>query len=464
MTVLVPLALFGWIPVVVGLFIFLPPQRAVVAAFVIAWLFLPMAHYEIHGLPDYSKTSATSIGVLLATLLFHSGLLLKLRPHWADVPMALWCLCPLPSALSNDMGWYHGSSVIVHQFIIWGIPYLIGRLYFGELRQLRWLALGIFVGGLIYVPLCLFEVRMGPQLHKIVYSYHQHSMTQVVRFGGFRPMVFMQHGLAVAMWMVTATLIGAWLWASGAVRSLWGVPIGWLLAIQAVTTVLCRSVGPLMLLLAGLMTLYWAKWFRNSVLLLSLVAVVPLYVTVRVSHLWTGRGLVELAAQVVGRERADSLQTRINNEDLLSAKAMQRPVFGWSIQSRARVYDDNGRDISITDGLWLVTLMNYGLVGLVPLATFLLLPGLLLYWKLPGEQWAHPAVAPLAALVVLATLHMIDNLPNGMINPIYTLAAGGAAGILGSWNYRSASRCSLLASSRSQPTIQTMRNALGDSR
>ena len=57
---LVPLTLFGWIPFVLALFALLPPRRAVVTAFLAAWLFLPMAGYGVKGLPDYTKMSATA--------------------------------------------------------------------------------------------------------------------------------------------------------------------------------------------------------------------------------------------------------------------------------------------------------------------------------------------------------------------------------------------------------------------
>ncbi|HEX8521013.1 MAG TPA: hypothetical protein VF669_02070, partial [Tepidisphaeraceae bacterium] len=63
MTFLVPLMLFGWIPAVTYLFMVLPPRRAVIAAFLVAWLFLPMAGYKVTALPDYTKMSATVFGV-----------------------------------------------------------------------------------------------------------------------------------------------------------------------------------------------------------------------------------------------------------------------------------------------------------------------------------------------------------------------------------------------------------------
>ena len=43
MTFLVDVMLYGWIPVVIYLFLVMPPRRAVISAFLIAWLFLPMA-------------------------------------------------------------------------------------------------------------------------------------------------------------------------------------------------------------------------------------------------------------------------------------------------------------------------------------------------------------------------------------------------------------------------------------
>ena len=61
----------------------------------------------------------------------------------------------------------------------------------------RTLLISIFIGGLLYVPLCLFEIRMSPQLHKLVYGFHQHIFAQTFRFEGWRPTVFLQHGLAV---------------------------------------------------------------------------------------------------------------------------------------------------------------------------------------------------------------------------------------------------------------------------
>ena len=68
------------------------------------------------------------------------------------------------------------------------------------------------------MPLCLYEIRMSPQLHYLVYGFYPSFFGMSVRFGGYRPTVFLQHGLAVGMWMTSASLVGVWLWYSRASR------------------------------------------------------------------------------------------------------------------------------------------------------------------------------------------------------------------------------------------------------
>ncbi|MGE5609503.1 MAG: O-antigen ligase domain-containing protein [Bacillota bacterium] len=426
MSLLVPIALFGWMPVMLGLFALLPARRAVIAAFLIAWLFLPMAGYKLPGLPDYTKMTATCVGVLLGAAIFDAGRLFAFRPKWVDLPMAVWCLCPFASSLANGLGAYDGASAVLNQTIIWGLPYLIGRLYFTDLGDVRELAIGIFIGGLLYVPLCLYEIRMSPQLHTMIYGFHQHSFAQTYRWGGWRPTVFMQHGLMVGMWMSMASLVGIWLWTSDTLKRLLGIPMAYLVPVLLVTTVLCKSAGALALLIVGIGALFAARWTRSSIFLWCLIAAPPLYMGLRASGQWTGEGLVSLSARVMSEQRAGSLKFRMDNEDMLAAKALQRPILGWGGWGRARVFDERGNDISITDGLWIIALGNHGVVGLMALTVSLLLPAVLLACRWPTTVWGTPTGSGAVALAMVTVLYMIDNIPNGMVNPIFTLVAGGA--------------------------------------
>jgi hypothetical protein len=204
--------MFGWIPTVLGLFATFDGRRAVITAFLVAWLFLPVVSYTLPGLPDYTKMTATCWGILLATAIFDSRKLLSLKMRAVDIPLIIMCLSPFASSISNDLGSYDGLSEALFKTVVWGFPYVIGRIYFSDLAGVRALAIGFFIGGIIYTPFCFFENLMSPQLHRMFYGFHQHSFAQTYRWGGWRPMVFMEHGLMVGMWMATASLVGLWLW------------------------------------------------------------------------------------------------------------------------------------------------------------------------------------------------------------------------------------------------------------
>ena len=62
--------------------------------------------------------------------------------------------------------------------MIWGVPYLIGRFYFNDAAGTRDLALGLLLGGILYLPFCLFEIRMSPVLHTTLYGLHPASIYQ----------------------------------------------------------------------------------------------------------------------------------------------------------------------------------------------------------------------------------------------------------------------------------------------
>ena len=429
MTLLVPITLFAWIPAVLLLFALLRPRRAVIVAFIGAWLFLPMAGYSIADLPDFGKMTATSYGVLLGVLIFDAARLIRFRPSWIDLPMLVFCLVPMASSLSNGLGAYDGVSAIFGSTVSWGIPYFIGRLYFNDLEGLRELAVGIFVGGLIYVPLCLYEIRMSPQLHDMVYGFHQHSFRQTKRLGGWRPMVFMHHGLAVGMWMAAASLVGVWLWHTKALTQIRQVPMMLLLPILVATTIMCKSFGAIVLLIGGLGALYSAKLGRTVFPCLCLAAVPVAYMGLRSTDTWSGQQLVDAVA-VIDQERSGSLNVRLEAEDLLVDRAWQRAVFGWGTWSRNRVRDERGRDLAVTDGLWVITFGQRGLIGLVALTMIILLPAVLVFRRYPARTWNVAALAPAVALSVILVLYMIDNLFNAMVNPIFLAAAGGLAGLV----------------------------------
>ncbi len=431
MTILVPMAMFGWIGVALALFGLLPARRAVIAAYLVGWLFLPVYSYKLAmGIPEYSKIMATSLGVMLGVLAFDAERVMKLQFRWVDWPAAVWCLSPFAASMVNGLGAYDGVSATLRQVVTWGVPYFLGRVYFTDLAAVGDLAVGVFVGGLIYMPLCLWEIRMSPQLHNTVYGFQQHSFAQTLRFGGWRPLVFLQHGLAVSLWMAAATLVGLWLWRSGAVRNLWGVPMGAWVALMGVTTVMCKSAGAVVLLAAGVGVLLACRWMSQGWPALGLALAAVLYMGGRSEGYLPTESLVPPVREMVGKSRADSFHTRLYSEDLLVKKAMERPVLGWGGWGRSRVNAGEGEESVITDGMWVIALGTTGLVGLGALTGMLLLPMGLLVWKWPARLWGHPQLAGVVGLAMVGTLYMLDSLMNAMPNPVFVLGVGAVVTVL----------------------------------
>jgi hypothetical protein len=425
MNIVVQIALFGFIPLVFVLFAILPPRRAVIVAFLIGFLFLPMDPIKVQGISTYSKFTALGVVTLLAAAIFDGGRVLAFRPKWVDVPMLVWCVCPFVSSITNGLGAYDGVSAAVTHMLQWGFPYLVGRIYFSDFEGVRELAIGVFCGGLAYVLPCLFEIKMSPHLHLLVYGHDANwAQEETRRWGGWRPVVFMQHGLMLGAWMAATSLAGTWLYLSGAVRKLLGIPMAWWLLVLVVTTVLCKSTGAIAIFLLGALTLELGRRLKTTIFVWAFVFIAPLYIGFRASGQWSGASLVALARSVAGESRAGSFQYRLQNEDPLAVHALERPVFGWGGWGRNRLTNEEGQDASVTDGLWIIALGQNGLVGLTSLTVALLLPAGLLLRKYGTASWTHPAIAPAGALAMIVTLFMIDCLQNGMLNPIYALAAG----------------------------------------
>ncbi|MEG4110575.1 MULTISPECIES: O-antigen ligase domain-containing protein [unclassified Microcoleus] len=429
MVALIPLAMFGFIPVVFYLFVRFPAQRAVIISFVAAWLFLPQASYPIPSLPPYTKISAACYAILLGTLIYDTARLTSFKPGWLDVPMVIYCLCPIFSQVSNG-----GSPIspTINQIVTWGLPYFLGRLYVGNLDGLRQLAIGIFAGGLAYIPFTLVEGVRGPILHQMIYGVNAFDdWGQARRLGGWRPVVFMQHGLMVGLWMMTAALIAVWLWQTGTLKKFMGRNIKTLAIILTIAFFLCRSTGAYSLFVMALLVLYSAKFFRTSLPLLFIIGYIVFYLYVAASGQFSSKDVIGFINQVFGEERAASLKFRFDNEEILGEKARQRFMFGWGDSGGNRVYNEYGDDVSVTDSLWIIAFGVNGAVGLVSLFSSLLLPVIVFsLFKYPARTWSNPKVAPAATLGIALTMYVFDCVLNAMTNPIFALIAGGISGLV----------------------------------
>ncbi|MBN3926992.1 O-antigen ligase domain-containing protein [Nostoc sp. NMS4] len=438
MTPFVPLALFGFLPLVLYLFNRFPAQRAVVVSFVAGYLFLPQPgfgarYYLLQGIPPYEKISALSYCVLVATILFGSKRLSSFQPGWIDLPMLIWCLfCPLAAQFANGLS---PISPTTAQIINWGVPYFLGRIYFNDLAGLRQLAVGIFAGGMAYVPLCLLEMRISPTLHLRVYGFHARAdFGQTVRYGGYRPTVFLEHGLWVGMWMMTATLLGIVLWRTKVIKKLWNYPVNWLVLVLFVTFLLVKSTGAYLYLAIAIGIWFTSRWLRTPLPMLLISAVISLYLYLGATgELYKIPQVNDflIASESSTNDRSQSLAFRIANEKLLSSKAQLKMAFGWGDGGGNRIYDASGKDISVTDSLWIIVFGQQGIVGLLTFSTMLLLPSLsFAFLCYPPSTWSNRKVAPAAGLALVLVLYLMDSSLNAMICPVFILANGGLAGLV----------------------------------
>lgn len=423
-------ALIIWLPIVFYIFEVLPGPKAAVFSFVFAWLFLPTLSIDLKGIPDWSKMTATTFSVTLIACLKHAGRLGALKFRWFDLPVLVYCVCPIISSLSNSQGIYDGLSACLEELFRWGLPYLIGRMFLGDLRGNYLLCLGIAIGGLIYSPLCLFEIRMSPILKLWVYGYIERSgLDFATRYGGFRPIVFLSFGLELGWWMCCASLACFNLWGSGAVKRLRGYPMSVLTLGIVLVTIACKSTGALVLIFGGYLAFTLSRRTKTTFLVWALLAVSPLYCVSRPLGLWDGSSLVQVADSVFGPERAQSLGYRFDQEEVLMRSAMQRPIFGWS---RSGGFNPPGPDgkTAVTDGLWIIVFGTSGYVGLGALNAMLILPAILFMHRFRPRDWLAPNVAPTLTLATILPLYMIDNLSNAMLNPVYALVMGAVSGFV----------------------------------
>ena len=420
---------FAWIPVVLYFFSRFPAQRALIMSFVLGWLFLPLVTFPIPPFPPYTKMAATCYGILLATLIFDADRFTSFKPGWLDLPMLIWCLCPIASQVTTG-----GSPIspTFNQIVTWGIPYFLGRIYLNNLEGLRQLAVGIFAGGVAYIPFCLVENAKGPILHQMVYGFQVFiDWSQAKRYGGWRPVVFMTHGLMLGVWMMTGALIGIWLWRTGVLKKLWGIPVKWLAIALTISFILCLSTGAYGYMVAGLIILFTAKWLRTALPLLVLICCLWIYIYQGTSGTFSSAQIIDTLTQVLPEERVDSLKFRFDNEELLGKQARRRVLFGWGDSGGNRIYDENGNDVSTTDSLWIIVFGTNGIVGIISwLSSLLLPPTAFTLFRYPASTWANRKVAPAAVLAVALVLYVLDCFLNAMINPVFALISGGISGLV----------------------------------
>lgn len=218
-------------------------------------------------------------------------------------------------------------------------------------------------------------------------------------------------------------------------KKLWNYPMNWLVPVLFVTFILVKSTGAYLYLMMGIGMWFTSRWLRTALPLLLLSAIIAGYLYMSASG--TLYRIPQVATFVAinnsefANERSQSLAFRVANEELLSAKARLRMMYGWGDSGGSRIYDETGKDISVTDSLWIIAFGQQGAVGLTSFTVAMLLPSLAFaFLRYPPSTWSNRKVAPAAALALILVLYMLDSALNAMICSVFMVANGGLAGLV----------------------------------
>jgi len=302
------------------------------------------------------------------------------------------------------------------------IPMIIARKVFATPEAQRTLLLAFAVSALAYSAPILWEIRLSPQLHRQIYGFFQHGFDQQMRGGGFRSMVFLSHGLTVAIFLGIAILAAGTLAKLSAPeqRFKWWLLTGFLL----VVLILNKSLGALVITLLVLPLILLLRP-RTQLLVAACVAgVVMTYPLLRAADLIPTERAVAIA-ESIDPARARSLDFRLRNEDILLEKASERPVFGWGGWSRNRVFNEAGRDLSVTDGEWVIHLGIGGWVRYIGFFGLLCWPIIALF--ISKRDRIDPYSA---ALALILAAKLLDLIPNSAVHPYIWLIVGSLIGQL----------------------------------
>jgi hypothetical protein len=413
---------------------------AILAATVVPYLLLPESYtIFLPGVPDLDKTAAISIGVAAGLILY--GARARKRAKLPDLKtasrffrfvllslVATILIGSVLTVMNNREMLFFGPTVLpalrpwdavglIGSMALFLLPFFVARKFLATPDTHRTLLALLVLAALLYSLLMLVEIRLSPQLHRWVYGYHQHSFGQHIR-DGFRPMVFLYHGLWVGFFIFMSLIAAAALWKSERdTKWLWAG--GWIFFILMIS----KNLGAFAI---GLMCLaiFFGFWQKMQIWFIIFIALATLaFPALRQAELIPIEQILEMAENV-SEDRAQSLEFRLDNEDQLLKRAFEKPLTGWGSWSRDRIYNDRGEDVSVSEGLWILTLGGWGWIGYVGLFGLLVLPLI----SLPFTSRRKEIPVETMGLALICTGNLVYLIPNATLTPIGLLCFGALAG------------------------------------
>ncbi|PIV78783.1 MAG: hypothetical protein COW54_07605 [Rhodobacteraceae bacterium CG17_big_fil_post_rev_8_21_14_2_50_63_15] len=429
------LAIFAWPLVSIAFFRRLRLPLAILVTVIGGYLLLPEnTAFDLPLLPSLGKHTVPALVALGLAAIFAGngrggdGLPGVLPGHWiARLLIVMIAVGAAMTALTNPDMLFYGATVLpairpydagsnVLGAIMMLLPLLVARRYLAGPDAHVLLLRVLCIAAVGYAFLALFEVRMSPQLNRWVYGFFPHSWAQHVRGGAFRPVIFLAHGLLVGIFLSGAVLAAIGLARiQSERRSKFLLTALWL----GLALMLSKNLGAVFITVMLLPVALFLPPRGQLIAAASIAGLFLLYPVARSADILPIARVVTLA-QDIDPERAASFITRLENEDRMLAKSTERPLFGWGGWGRSRVYDETGRDITIADGAWVITIGVDGWVGYVGRYGLLVLPiFLLLFHKNRYRIGLETSV-----LTLILAGNLIDMVPNSSNTPLTWLIAG----------------------------------------
>jgi len=397
----------------------------------------PVAAFNFPVIPDLDKNTIPSLAALACVLwLLREKISFLPKNPMGRLLIVVYVAMPFATVLTNrdpllfqeariqGMRLYDSFAAVAYQAIAL-IPFFLARRYLANPEGMRAVIGALVAAGLAYSGPMLVEAAMSPQMNVWVYGFFQHDFFQTIRYGGYRPVVFLPHGLWVAFFTFMAMASGFALLRHNPAETRPKALVIWLYLLFMLA--ICRSAGPFVYALAVLPLMLLAPPRLQLLVAAMLAAAVLAYPILRGAHL-VPVDYILAYADSLSPERAYSLRFRIENEELLLARAQERPLFGWGGYGRAFTHDPvNGQALNIADGAWVILMGNYGWVGYLTEFGLTALPLFLLGFaalRLPAADLSPWT----AAVALLLGANMVDLLPNATHIPFTWLMAGALLG------------------------------------
>jgi hypothetical protein len=462
------LVLYSFPLVVLVLFKRLPRHEALIWSILGGYLFLPeQTGIDLPLLPELNKVLIPSLTAAILCLVLPDATAMprrrsqarettekgerdRQRSVIATLCVVILLLLPIATMQTNQDPVIVGPRFIpgLREYDIFSmalstavmlLPFLLARRYLASQKAQLALLRALVVGGLVYSVMILVELRLSPQLNRWIYGFHAHSFAQHVRNGGFRPMMFLEHGLRVGIFILMGVFAAGILWRFGQAAGSDAAPVagrrnkrgpasnqqyllwcGWLF----VVLFLSKTLGAFLIALVLLPIVLLLK-ARTQILVAAVIAaMVILYPSLRQTNLLPISAVQDLASSI-SAERSQSFNFRLDNEEILLARADTKPFFGWGGWGRSRIYDAfSGRDISVTDGTWVIVFGVSGWIGYLATFGLLTLPIFMLVRKRRSVNLVT------SGLTLILAANLVDLIPNSSLTPLTWMIAGTVLGAL----------------------------------